>query len=176
LDHPNHANKYEARKKQTPEFYQVRRQREIPSSKFFIPRHPNFFYGFFFSCGNLGHKVVICNTFIYNINIGMRFNKPQMDMVQNYFNNSFSPLLNELECHICNNFGHKASECKRKVLSIFKQDRQENFTKVWRKKNKNKEKCRLDLYAKSQENQWYINSGLSKHMTGDKSKFEFLTE
>jgi hypothetical protein len=43
LDHPNHANKYEARKQQTPESYQVGRQRPIPSSKFFIPRNPNFF-------------------------------------------------------------------------------------------------------------------------------------
>jgi hypothetical protein len=123
LDHPNHANKYEARKQHTPKFYQVRRQREIPSSKFFIPRHPKFFYGFVFSCGNLGHKVVICNTFIYNINIGMRFNKPQMDMVQNYFNNSFSPLLNELECHICNNFDtRQVNEKERCCLSLSKTD------------------------------------------------------
>jgi len=26
------------------------------------------------------------------------------------------------------------------------------------------------LYAEGQENQWYINSGCSKHMTGDKEK------
>jgi hypothetical protein len=62
------------------------------------------------------------------------------------------------------------------MLHIFKQDRQENFTMVWRKENKNKEKCGLALYAKNQENQWYIDSGFPKHMTGDKSKFEFLTE
>ena len=45
LDQPNHANKYEARKQQTPKSYQVGRQRPIPSSNLFIPRHPNFFYG-----------------------------------------------------------------------------------------------------------------------------------
>ena len=34
----------------------------------------------------------------------------------------------------------------------------------------------MALYAKNQENQWYIDSGCSKHMIGDKSKFDFLTE
>jgi hypothetical protein len=42
------------------------RQRTIPTSKFFIPRHPNFFYGYCFSCGNFGHKVVSCRTFRHN--------------------------------------------------------------------------------------------------------------
>jgi hypothetical protein len=59
LDQPN----YEARKQHVPESYQVGRQRTIPTSKFFIPRHPNFFYGYCFSCGNFGHKVVSCRTF-----------------------------------------------------------------------------------------------------------------
>jgi hypothetical protein len=45
-----------------------------------------------------------CRTFRYNINIIMRFNTPQMDMVQNPFNNSFSPLLNEIDFPICNTF------------------------------------------------------------------------
>jgi hypothetical protein len=172
LDHPNYAKKYEARKQQVPESYQAGRQRMIPTSKFFIPRHPNFFYGYYLSCGNFGHKVVSCRTFRHNRNIGMRFNKPQMDMYQN----SLSPLLNGFECYICNNFGHKENECRSKMFPIYKKDRQEDFTKVWRKKNKNKENCGLTLYAKNQENQGYIDSGCSKHMTGDNSKFEFLTK
>jgi hypothetical protein len=93
-----------------PGSYQVGRQRLVPTSNFLIPRHPNFFYGYCFSFGNFGHKVVNCRNLRNNINIGMRFNKPQMTMVQNYFNNSFSPLLNVLECYICNKFGHKESE------------------------------------------------------------------
>jgi hypothetical protein len=151
LDQPNHAKKYEARKQQTHESYQFGKQRPIPSSNFFIPRHPKFFYGYCFSCGNFGHKAASCRTFRYNKNVGMRFNKPQMTMVQNYFNKAFSPLLNEIKCHIGNNFGHKSSECKIQMFPIFKQDRQEKFTKIWRKKNKNKEKCGLALYAKNQE-------------------------
>jgi hypothetical protein len=129
LNPSNHANKYETWKQQMLESYQTNRQRLIPSSKFLIPRNPNFFYEYFFSCDNFGHKAMNCRTFRYNRNIGMRFNKPQMPMVQNSFNNSFSPLLNELKCHICNNFGHKASKCRSKMLHVFKQDRQEDIIK-----------------------------------------------
>jgi hypothetical protein len=172
LDQPNYAKKYEARKQYVLESYQDDKQIMIPTSKFFIPRHPIFFYGYSFSCGNFGHKVVSCRTFRHNINVGMRFNKPQMAMYQN----AFYPLLNDLKFHIWNNFGHKVSECRRKMMLIYKQNKQEDFTKVWRKKNKNKENCGLALYAKNQENQCYIDSGYSKHMKLDKSKFEFLTE
>jgi hypothetical protein len=45
------------------------------------------------------------------------------------------------------------------------QDQQDYFTKVWRKKNKNKENCGLALYEKNQENQWYIDSSFSKYTT-----------
>jgi hypothetical protein len=62
------------------------------------------------------------------------------------------------------------------LLPIFKQDRQEEFTKVWRKKNNNKENYGLSIYAKNQENQWYIDSGYSNQMSGHKSMFELLTE
>jgi hypothetical protein len=59
-----------------PESYQADKQRTIPTSNFFIPRHLNFFYGYFFSCGNFGNKVVSYMTFRHNINVEMRFIKP----------------------------------------------------------------------------------------------------
>jgi hypothetical protein len=99
-----------------------------------------------------------------------------MPRTQNSYNNVFSPLLDEIECSICNNFGHKENECRSKMLSSFKKDKKEDFTKIWKKKRKKTEECGLSLYAKNQENQWYIDSGCSKHMTGDKSKFESLNE
>ena len=34
------------------------------------------------------------------------------------------------------------------------------------------ERCGIALYAEGQENQWYIDSGCSKHMTGDKEKLQ----
>ena len=32
-------------------------------------------------------------------------------------------------------------------------------------------KCDLVLIAQDQKSQWYVDSGCSKHMTGDRSKF-----
>jgi hypothetical protein len=49
----------------------------------------------------------------------------------------------------------------------------ENF-KVWKKKED--DKCGLVLSAKKQKNPWHIDSGCSKHMIGDKSKFLTLSE
>jgi len=34
------------------------------------------------------------------------------------------------------------------------------------------ERCGIALYAEGQENQWYIDNGCSKHMTGDKEKLQ----
>jgi hypothetical protein len=62
------------------------------------------------------------------------------------------------------------------MFPIYKKDIKKCFTKVWRKKNKNKKNCGLTLYAKNKENKSYINSIFSKHMTCDKINFEFLTK
>ena len=34
------------------------------------------------------------------------------------------------------------------------------------------ERCGIAFYAKGQENQWYIDNGCSKNMTGDKEKLQ----
>jgi hypothetical protein len=46
--------------------------------------------------------------------------------------------------------------------------------KVWKKKVD--DKCGLVLSAKRKKNPQYIDSGCSKHMTGDKSKFLTLSD
>jgi hypothetical protein len=46
--------------------------------------------------------------------------------------------------------------------------------KVWKKKES--DKCGLVLSAQRQMKPWYIDSGCSKHMTGDKGKFLYLSE
>jgi hypothetical protein len=76
----SYANALKGKKQQVPESYQVGRQILIPTSKFFIPRHPNSFYGYCFSWENFGHKFVSCIVFRYNRSIGKRFNKPQKDI------------------------------------------------------------------------------------------------
>jgi hypothetical protein len=53
----------------------------------------------------------------------MRFNKPQVAMFQNSFNNVFSPLLNDLKCHISNNFGHKASDALKNLFEAKNENR-----------------------------------------------------
>jgi hypothetical protein len=46
----------------------------------------------------------------------------------------------------------------------------------WFWKKKEDDKCGLVLSAQKQKNLRYIDSGCSKHMTGDKSKFVTLSE
>jgi len=85
--------------------------------------------------------------------------------------NIFSLLENEIECSICNNIGHEYSK-----WSKFRKTSQKEQTslspKIWRKKEPQTERCGIALYAKGQENQWYIDNGCLKHMTGDKEKLQ----
>eukprot|EP00253_Pinus_taeda_P001870 PITA_01870 len=52
------------------------------------------------------------------------------------------------------------------------QKEQTSSARTWRMKEPQPERWGIDLYAEGQENQWYIDSGCSKHMTGDKGKLE----
>ena len=86
--------------------------------------------------------------------------------------NNFSALENEIECSICNNFGHEDFECR----SRFQQTKEQaSSTRTWRIKEPQPERCGIDFYVEGQENLWYIDSGCSKHMTGDKEKLESYT-
>ena len=89
--------------------------------------------------------------------------------------NSFDLLYNEPECYVCHNFGHKDSNCH---LKDYKTDPRLNYSagsnKFWKKKEDNK--CGLVLSIQKQKWPWYIDSGCSKHMSGDKSKFMSLSE
>jgi len=80
---------------------------------------------------------------------------------------SFDLLYNEPECYVCHNFGHKASNCH---LKDYKTDPRVNYSaesaKVWKKKENNK--CVLVLSVQRKKDPWYIDSGCSKHISGDK--------
>eukprot|EP00253_Pinus_taeda_P005677 PITA_05677 len=57
--------------------------------------------------------------------------------------------------------------------SRFQQTKEQpSNTKKWRIKEPQIERCGIAFYAEGQENIWYIDSGCSKHMTGDKDKLE----
>eukprot|EP00253_Pinus_taeda_P019744 PITA_19744 len=59
------------------------------------------------------------------------------------------------------------------IRSRFQQRKEQALsTKTWRIKEPQTERCGIAFYAEGQENLWYIDSGCSKHMTGDKEKLE----
>jgi hypothetical protein len=82
-------------------------------------------------------------------------------------------LNNEVECYTCHNFGHKSIECRLRNYEPDSKSPAENV-KFWKKKESNK--CGLVLSAQRKMNPWYIDSGCSKHMMGDKGKFLSLSE
>jgi hypothetical protein len=88
-------------------------------------------------------------------------------------NNHYDPLFNEPECYIYHNYGHKAADYHLKNYKPDSSHRDENI-KVWKKNEDNK--CGLVLLAQKQNISWYIDSGCSMHMTGDKSKLISLKE
>ena len=71
--------------------------------------------------------------------------------------NNFSALESEIECSICNNFGHEDSECRSRFWKTTKKEHTPS-TKTWRMKEPQPERCGISLYAEGQENQWYIDS------------------
>ena len=87
--------------------------------------------------------------------------------------NMFGYLRNEVECHKCNNFGHLAKDCRLTAPSRESQQNQNAPPKVWKKKI---ESFTLSLKYQSKKNVWYVDSGCSTHMTGDRNKFISLKE
>jgi hypothetical protein len=84
-------------------------------------------------------------------------------------NNNFDLLNNEIECYNCHNFGHKAANCH---LKNYKADPRIKFldrkASTW--KRKDSEKCGQALSTQKQKASGNIDSGCSKHVTGDKDK------
>eukprot|EP00253_Pinus_taeda_P032501 PITA_32501 len=129
----------------------------------------NFFNGQCFSCHNFGHKAAQCVAYKTIMTIEARNQRNVIEIKRSSYNN-FSLLENEIECSICNNFGYEESECRSNFRQISQKEQTPLNPKIWRKKEPQTERCGIALYAEGQENQWYIESGCSKHMTGDKEK------
>jgi hypothetical protein len=87
--------------------------------------------------------------------------------------NHYDLLFSEHKCYNCHNYGHKTADCHLRKYNPDLNPTAENV-KVWKKKAD--DKCGLVLEIQKQKNPWYIDSGFSKHMTGDQSKFLTLSE
>jgi hypothetical protein len=200
----NHPPRRNERKIPRTEFvdqndYQHVRSRP-PQRRQIFSRYKYFFYGYCFLCSNFGHKAINYSLrFIYEqsicpmnnylpqqilrqpsnkqseiINHVMTERRTQVKHNNRYVhNNHYDLLFSEPECCNCHNYGHKAADCHLRKYNSDLIPTTENV-KVWKKKVD--DKCGLVLSAQSKNNPWYIDSGCSKHMIGDKSKFLTLSD
>ena len=138
-------------------------------------------------CNNYGHKVVDCRAYAWNINTWIRnryenfryqfegnyFRKPHETFDRNY--NRFGALNYEIECYKCNKFGHTTINYRSGFTSSSspsKETRQvPEQQSFWKKKQEDLqiEECGNALQALNKRSHWYIDSGSSKHMTGDRN-------
>ena len=166
-------------------------RRTTPPRRPSLLRYQNFFFGICYSCNNFGHKAIDCRAYGRNRNTWNRSNyerpinqyednnlrKSYEAADRNY--NHFGVLSNEIECHKCNNFGHTAKNCRSNLIASSREPRHVPFNHsreqqgTWRRKQEGSkvEECGFALQAQNKRNQWYIDSGCSKHMTGDRNMF-----
>jgi hypothetical protein len=97
----------------------------------------------------------------------------QQSMSRQRCTNKFDLLNDDIECYICHNYGHKSIDCHLREYEPDSKSSAENV-KFWKKKES--DKCGSVFSAQRRMNPWYIDSGCSKHMIGDKGKFLSLIE
>jgi hypothetical protein len=195
----DHPSKWNERKNPRTEFvdqkaYLPPRRRQI------FPRYKNLFYGYYFFFSNFGHKAINCSLRLryeqsrYSMNNYLpqqilRQPKNKHSQTMNHVmtgrrtqekhnngyehNNRYDLLYSEPECYICQNYGHKAANCHLKKCNPDQNLTDENV-KIWKKKVD--DKCVLVLSAQNKRNPWYIDSGCSRNMTGDRSQFLTLSD
>jgi hypothetical protein len=192
------------RKSTTTEFvyqkYYQHERNQPPQRRHIFSRYKDFFYGYCFFCSNFGHKAInyslrfryeqsrySMNNYLpqqrlrqpsnkqsQTINHVMTGRRTQVKHNNNYkHNNRYDLLFSEPECYNYHNYGHKSADYHLKNYKSDLIPTTENV-KVWKKKVD--DKCGLVLSAQRKKNPWYIDSGCSKHMTGDKSKFLTLSD
>ena len=93
----------------------------------------NLFNGQCFSCQNFRHKTTQCVAYKTIMTREAR-NQRNVTGIKKISCNNFSLLENEIECSICNNFGHEESECRSKFRQIAQKEQTPLNPKIWRKK------------------------------------------
>jgi hypothetical protein len=146
------------------------------------PKYQIIFFGLCYACNNFGHKAVNCrannrnnNNFESHTQRGYS-RRPSETQIRIY--NRFESLSTEVECYKCKNFGHVAKGCRMTVLPKIPQQnnnshRQEHQKTTWIRKQDqySNEQCTISIIAKQNKRGWYVDSGCSKNMIGDKEKF-----
>jgi len=110
-----------------------------------VDNRRSFFNGQCFSCHKFGHKVAQCVS--YKTIMAREAQKQRsMTGITKMTYNNFSALENEIECSICNNFGHEDSECRRRFRQTTHKE-QALSARTWRMKEPQPERCGIDFYA-----------------------------
>ena len=97
------------------------------------------------------------------------FNTSRRFMNQRNFVHTHNYAKTMIKCCICNQVGHMPSKCPLKGYDSSPDKR--NQTKGCLQWKKKENKCDLALTAQDLKSQWYLDSGCSKNMTGDRRKF-----
>jgi len=142
-------------------------RKEIVSNHGYYNRLKTIFLGHCFHCKNFGHQARHCmarksETPKLKDQIIKPYGPKRQGQIKTF--NSFDPLTKfDLICLLCYNNGHYEQHCplKRRKASS---------------ENPNMDECGLALYAQNNENRWFVDSGCSRHMTGDKRKFVSLSK
>jgi hypothetical protein len=150
--------------------------REPPFRRSSTTRYKTIFFGLCYACNNFGHKAVNCRAKNMNINYFERHTqrgysrRPSETQRQSY--NKFESLSIEVECYKCNNFGHMAKKTipPKEPQQSHKQEPQKT-TRIKNLDQYSNVECIVALQAKHKKHGWYVDSGCSKHMTGDRDKF-----
>jgi hypothetical protein len=151
----------------------IKKENKTIPKKVYQNRYPHIFFGYCFACSNFRHKAMNCRAYrrkdlkVKNYNLK---DKQAVNRVKRRNYNSFAPLQEgDLECFRCHNYGHKAINCRLMEVSEQPKFIREQ-KKLWREKTSKRE-CLIALKAQDKEDLWYVDSGCSKHMTGNKDKF-----
>jgi hypothetical protein len=152
-----------------------------PQRRSLTTRYQNLFLGHCYTCENFGHKAINCrinernNYASYMNGENSRYEKFCRPFNRNY--NPFDPLMDQnIVCYKCSNLGPKARDCKE----MKEDNHMPNFcipTIAWKGKEiPHNENYRIVIVAKEfkEEDEWFIDSGFSSHMTKDQRKFVSL--
>jgi hypothetical protein len=141
-------------------------------------RYQTIFFGLCYACNNFGHQAVNCRANNRNNNYfeshKQRGYSRRPSETQRTSYNRFECLSTEVECYKCNN-GHMAKNCRMTVPPKEPQQshKQEPRKMTWIRKQDqySNEECTVSLQDKQKKSGWYVDSGCSKHVKGDRDKF-----